>query len=429
MKKLNRGFIIFIGIGMGAAFWAIEAAVHTYVFHEGSLILHVTGPKPHEIWMRLIVMGLFVVFAISTQLFFNRQGKAEEAIRFAHMELNQIFQTSADGMRIVDKDFNVLRMNETFANMSGMEQGIGVGRKCHEVFSGSLCHTPGCPLIRILNGENRVECEVEKENAKGEKIPCILMATPFKDPDGNLLGIVEDFKDITELKKSEKVILASEKELHLLSYQLLTAQEKERKRLAIGLHDELGQALTVLKLKLGLILSSEKPRESLNEVVLYVDDIIDKTRRISKDLSPAILEDLGLLPALMGLIETNKQYFDIEAEIDVPEEKDFFSKENRIIIYRIVQECLTNIGKHANATHVVVSAKQQNGYAVFQISDNGMGFDIKEVFARPPHERGMGLAAMQERVRMLGGTLEMKSTIEEGTQIVFSVPCERRELK
>jgi len=130
--------------------------------------------------------------------------RAEEATRHAYTELDQIFNTSADGMRVVDKDFTVLRTNKTFATLSGISQDEAVGKKCYEVFPGLACHTADCPLTRILGGEERVEYDAEKQQSDGMRIPCIVTATPFRGPGGELIGIVEDFKDITERKQVEE---------------------------------------------------------------------------------------------------------------------------------------------------------------------------------------------------------------------------------
>ena len=136
--------------------------------------------------------------------------RAEEATKLAYAELSQIFNTAADGMRVIDKGFNVLKTNHTFSTLSGVSESESVGRKCYEVFSGPTCHTPGCFLVRVIGGENRVESEVEKERSDGTKVPCIVVATPFREPGGELIGIVEDFEDITERKRAEEALRKSE---------------------------------------------------------------------------------------------------------------------------------------------------------------------------------------------------------------------------
>jgi PAS domain S-box-containing protein len=140
--------------------------------------------------------------------------KMERELEQAHAELNQIFQTASVGMRVVDSDFNVMKINKTFEDMSGVDETDAVGRKCHEVFAGSMCFTPGCPLNLILNGKEAVDCYVEKKGPNSRNIPCILTATPFTDSEGQVIGIVEAFQDITDLKNAQEAILSERDKLN-----------------------------------------------------------------------------------------------------------------------------------------------------------------------------------------------------------------------
>ena len=134
----------------------------------------------------------------------SEQKRAVESIKLAYAELMQIFNTTVEGVRVIDKEYNVLLVNETFSKLSGIGGEKMTGKKCHEVFNSHLCHTPQCPLTRILGGEVRVECDTEIERKDGMCIPCAVTATPFRGSDGNPIGIVEYVRDITERKKSER---------------------------------------------------------------------------------------------------------------------------------------------------------------------------------------------------------------------------------
>ncbi len=149
-----------------------------------------------------VIEGSMITFENIT-----KRKQAEEAVRVSHEELNQIFNTAADGMRVISREFEILRVNDTFATLTGLNREELVGKKCYETFLGPLCHTKDCPLTRILSGEKRLEFEVEKERLDGSKIPCIVTATPYRGPNGQLLGIIEDFKDVTELKQVGEVFL------------------------------------------------------------------------------------------------------------------------------------------------------------------------------------------------------------------------------
>jgi signal transduction histidine kinase len=207
----------------------------------------------------------------------------------------------------------------------------------------------------------------------------------------------------------------------------MRVQERERERLSRELHDGLGQALLVFKLQLRAI-QRKLPGECLeirreaNLALQYIDEIIEDIRRLSHNLSPTILEDLGLAAAIKSLCEEFKRLHDLEVWLDLDEVEGLVSRESRINIYRIFQEALTNISKHAKAHRVQLAIKNQDGEIAFAIEDDGAGFNVEEVLARDARKRGLGLAAMDERVRILGGTLTISSKRGEGTRIAFTVP-------
>jgi PAS domain S-box-containing protein len=130
--------------------------------------------------------------------------EAEKAARAEVMELNEIFQTVTEGVIVIDTDFNVLRVNDAFLKLAGIGDRNVTGHKCFEIFPGMLCHTPGCPLVRIRSGVKRLEYEVEKHRNDGTVIPCVVTAKPYIGPDGEFLGIVEDLKDISRLKQAQQ---------------------------------------------------------------------------------------------------------------------------------------------------------------------------------------------------------------------------------
>ena len=219
----------------------------------------------------------------------------------------------------------------------------------------------------------------------------------------------------------------STERLRVLSSHLLTAQERERRRISLELHDELGQSLTVLKLQLrGMKEKLQKDQIVLQEgcenTLQYVDQIIDNVRRLSRDLSPSILEDLGLTAALRWLIQDFAKHSNIDLSFKIPDIDKRFSKDAQIIIYRIFQEALTNIGKHAHATAVTALAEETEKQIELRIEDNGKGFDLNRIESQPSTEKSLGLMAMDERVRMLGGSLRIETEAGVGTKIHFNIP-------
>ena len=230
-------------------------------------------------------------------------------------------------------------------------------------------------------------------------------------------------------KRAREALQESEKKLRFLSNQLLVAQEKERKRIAHELHDELGQALLTLKLQLRSIfnqLGNQQLRlkAEFEYVFRHINIVTENVRRLSKDLSPSILEDLGLIAALNGLIQQTSKHNYIDIKSNLEELDGWFTHEQELIVFRVVQEALTNVAKHARSRMARIDAKRKDDRLILIIEDQGVGFDVEKVKSRRTDERGLGLAAMDERVHILGGRLNVYSSKGEGTRIFINIPLQ-----
>jgi signal transduction histidine kinase len=235
--------------------------------------------------------------------------------------------------------------------------------------------------------------------------------------------------EIVGHQQTEDALKESQKQLRQLSSRLLSAQEEERKKISRELHDELGQALTLMKFRLRSV-EKQLPadqgalKEEAGNILLYLNTIIEDVRRISKDLCPFIIEDLGLTRALQWLVDNfAKNNRDILLTLDLPDIDSLFPQEAQTSIYRILQEALTNLVKHSGAASASVTIRKEPGMVSFSIEDDGKGFDMTNVKAQDVSERGLGLASMEERISMLGGSLELWSEQGKGTRISFSIPA------
>jgi len=300
------------------------------------------------------------------------------------------------------------------------------GHNIPVLFSGAVMHADNDELQGIVcvarDIIERKQAEVALKKAKDE------LELRVAERTAELLNANTHLqKEIEERRRTEAAMRESKGKLRSLSSQLLKAQEKERRRISLELHDELGQSLSLLKVQLGaikrkldddqsdLIIDLEEPRQHLNY-------IIESVRRLSRDLSPSILEDLGLSAALEWLVADFARHHSLSLSYTAENIDDFFSHEHQIIIYRIFQETLSNLGKHAAASEVFVKVKKTAHEVSFLIADNGIGFDIRQVSQEKSTEKGMGLAAMQERALIIGSSLDISTQTDKGTQISFKIP-------
>ncbi len=270
---------------------------------------------------------------------------------------------------------------------------------------------------------------------------CIYAAEPnaFDDEEINLLlGLANDLaygimalRGRAEQRRAEEALKESEQELRRLASQLLSIQEKERRRVARELHDELGQALTVLKINLVAIEDKLAPdqqhlKANCEHMLSYIDTVIENVRRLSWDLSPSSLEDLGLSAALGYLVDETCRNHNMQSEVVMDEIDHLFTPEIQINIYRIFQESLTNVVKHARASLVSVNVAREDGKVSFMIRDNGRGFNVKQAMSGKVAKKSLGLTAMNERALMARGSLQISSRKGRGTTIAFFIPTAKR---
>jgi signal transduction histidine kinase len=239
-------------------------------------------------------------------------------------------------------------------------------------------------------------------------------------------------REIGERSRTEEALRASQKELRRLSTRLLSAQEEERRKISRELHDELGQSLTLVKYQLRSVEKQLREdqgvlREECGNILRYLNTVIENVRRLSRDLCPFILEDLGLTQALRWLAGNVERNHEIKVVLELPELDGLFSRNAQTGIYRILQEALTNIVKHSGAGNAMVAVRASEGELAVTIEDDGQGFDLKELASRDAAGKGMGLTSMAERAGMLGGALELWSEPGKGTRISFRVPVAREE--
>ena len=229
--------------------------------------------------------------------------------------------------------------------------------------------------------------------------------------------------DITERKLAEKELQASRAQLQLLTRQLLAAQEAERRHIARELHDEIGQVLTAISINLHTVKSVIAPSAPFSQIariedgIAIVDQAIQQVRNMSLDLRPTILDDFGLFAAARWYLERQASRAGIPLHFDAQLHDTRLPTELESACFRLIQEAITNIVRHAQAKEAWVLLRQNNGKLELDIRDDGAGFDVERARRRAADGGSTGLLGMQERVELLGGQFTIGSTLGKGTLI------------
>ena len=229
--------------------------------------------------------------------------------------------------------------------------------------------------------------------------------------------------EIAERERAEEQFKASLDQLRALAARLQSVREEERTSIAREIHDELGQACTAIKMDLALIGRRTTKRQThlrakADSASRLVDDMIVTLRRIASELRPRTLDDLGLTAALESQAQEFEARTGIHCRVALPEEPLTLDDERSTAIFRIFQESLTNVARHAHATRVEARLERKADQLIFQVRDNGRGFDPAEAKAR----KSLGLVGMQERALMLNGELQVEGVPGAGTTMTLRIP-------
>ena len=246
--------------------------------------------------------------------------------------------------------------------------------------------------------------------------------------DGQIVEYQGVGRDVTDLRLAGQALRDSERKLRLLSSRLLLAHEEERKRIAIELHDNIGSFLVAAKIGVetvrNQITSGEVTPDLLDAPVTWIQQTLSEIRRMMSELRPSVLDDLGLITAIGWYCRRYHEvnpYICIEKKIEM-EERDI--PENlKIVIFRIIQEALSNIVKYSNADFLTICLAKENEAIRLTIEDTGMGFDVEKARSGGDHENKLGLSSMQERAKLSGGSLVIESEVGLGTTVRATWPC------
>jgi PAS domain S-box-containing protein len=277
---------------------------------------------------------------------------------------------------------------------------------------------------RLRRGDMEAHSVNENRTKDGRTITCEWFNTPLVDPDGQYMGVISLAQDITERKRAEQALEQYATRLQALSRRLLEIQEKERRHLARELHDEFGQVLATINFHLHAAkkLAGEAARLPLDECSTLLQQAGEQVRSLALELRPNMLDVLGLEATLRWLTQRHQQRTDCKIQIQSNLSGESLSSDVAVACFRVVQESLTNVARHAQARHVVIELGKSESVLELAIGDDGVGFDVCSTQEQAAQRGCLGLLGMRERVQILGGNLVIDSSPGHGTCICASFP-------
>lgn len=453
----KRYRFILIALAVAALAWLVETALHVLVFKSGGFLNELIPPNSNEVWMRAAISSLIIAFGIYIQVAFNRQRQQFEQLK----QVNRMFQTMIESM--VGTSGNEFFRNTVHslcdflgadcAIIGEIDQGriralaMQLDNKFEDGFEYDLT---GAPCAKVVDSGYHAYPEGVSELFPDDDDLVRMKAEgyvgiPIRDKQGRSIGVLcaisrqrlfvpewtrEMFDiiaakaaaEIGNLRAIESSTRLLEKNRHL-TRKLLSAQEEERRKMARDLHDEIGQTLTALKSHMALARQHSEESLVLQQVdraEVMVDHMFRIVRSMLEELQPTSIDELGLKQALTKMIERWQDRNSIECNCQIEAGIDYLDYEVAVSCFRVIQEALTNIARHAGAGHVsiVVGVRENDKGAgtelYLKVADDGCGMENMKF--------GTGLTGMRERIEALDGEFTIGSSPGNGACITAIIP-------
>jgi len=326
---------------------------------------------------------------------------------------------------LVDSEHRIVHANKAVQIELGLDPSDIIGGYCPKVIHGLDTPFYGCPLEEAVEKQDAVELEVF-DRQKDLWINSAIYPTTQFTQDGKRIYL-HMVTDITSRKLSEEQLKTSRERIFTLAAHLETVKEEERKRIARDLHDETSQVVASLSAHLDAAAnvipeSSTKARTLLKKARELSVSILDELHKVIYELHPFLLDDLGLVPAVESLIENYMKTSGLRVGLKTTGKIRRLSSEKELTLFRVIQEALGNIVRHAKARNVTVSFAFQKETLKVKIVDDGVGFDLEKVTDLKERPRGLGILGMRERTGLINGTMNLHARPGKGTEISIIVP-------
>jgi PAS domain S-box-containing protein len=333
--------------------------------------------------------------------------------------LSSVFLNAGDPIIIEDLDCRILEVNREAERAYGWSRDELIGRSITVLFPSERHAWALDALSACRRGEEAINIESIRQDRSGRSIPVMITAFPLTDDDGRPVAIATIAKDISLRKQMEQRLRDSQATLEALSRKTIDTLEADRRTVSRELHDSIGASLAALKFMLEE--AEEGGPGRLRAGLGLLLDTIKEVKRISANLRPLTIDDLGLVKTIRGHAQQFQAQYGIACTCRIGLDEQDIPDELKIVIFRVLQEALANSGKHSLAKHVYVRLMKDSDQAVLTVTDDGSGFDPANPRRNDPLS-GYGLKSMRERVEICRGEFQIESAPGRGTRIRARFP-------
>lgn len=337
-----------------------------------------------------------------------------------------LFEESPLGIALSETDFRIVKVNDAFCGMSGFSQPELLGRDIRRFMPEESGALEQRNLEKLLRGELRsfgleTQLITKRHGTFWAHVTVCVIRNAGEQP----THIVQMVENISSRKASEEQLIAYQERLQSLASELSLSEERERRRIATNLHDRIGQTLALARLKLGSLSqtpSDQVSPENFSEIRELIEQAIVDARSLTFDLSPPVLYELGLVPAVEWLTRKMQQEHNIQTRFHDDGQPKPLEENFRIVLFSATRELLFNTVKHAKASHAQILMRRDADALRMIIEDDGVGFKVEELHATGDSGQGFGLFNIRERLEYLGGRVKVRSEPGHGTRITLIAP-------
>ncbi|MGZ6226397.1 MAG: PAS domain-containing sensor histidine kinase, partial [Syntrophales bacterium] len=355
---------------------------------------------------------------------------AERERREASLYARSLIEASIDPLITINADGKIMDVNSAAVATTGVPRFDLIGSDFADYFTepGKAQEVYQEVFSRGVVRDYRLAIR----HVSGRVTEVLYNGSLYRSESGDIQGVLAVARDITERVEAEKKILASNEMLRSLTTELVMTEERERRRIAVDLHDNIGQTLALTKIKVESVMgqtSIDGLRKPLAEIGDMIDQSIQQTRSLMTDLSPPVLYELGLSDAIQWLCEQIQAQHNLQIFLMNDFKIQKIEEEIQLLLFRATKELLTNIVKHAGAKQAHVMIQNVGNRIQITVADDGIGFDVSGIGQVAKRSGGFGLLSIHERLKYLGGLFEIETKKGAGTRISLVAPRRRKNRK